>query len=108
LDPIGSSSQKVGNNLDFISKSEKLSADDYIKIETNQNQDSFSEQNDKDDQFLSTMNFKEDYFQIMNRRFKTRMKKDLIKLIRICVESMLKKRKQIKIVLCNEVDCLMF
>jgi hypothetical protein len=98
----------VGDNFDFYTKSEKLSLDDYIKIELNQSQEIISVQNDKNDQFLSTINYQEDKFQIMIREFKTRMKKELVKLIRLFVECMLIKRRRIKITLCNEVDYLMF
>jgi hypothetical protein len=108
LDPIGNSSQKVGNNFDFDTKSEKQSVDDYIKIESNQNRNSVSIQNDKDAQFLSIINYQEDKFQTMLRDYRTKKKKELTKLIRMIVDCMLVKRKMIKIILCNEIDYLMF
>jgi hypothetical protein len=67
-----------------------------------------SEQNDKVDQFLDTIKFEDDKFQLMLREFKSQKKKALIKLIRILIDCIMAKGRKIRIILCNEIDYLMF
>jgi hypothetical protein len=54
------------------------------------------------------MNFEEDIFYKMIKQYKTNLKENLIRLIRIITDCMLKKGKNIKIILCNEIEYIMF
>jgi hypothetical protein len=81
--------------------------DDYSsKFETNQNH--FNNSDDFNDSFLTAMNFEEDNLHKMIREYKTFMRKNLIKLIRIMTKCVLKKKGVVRIILCNEVEYIMF
>jgi hypothetical protein len=108
LEPIGTSYQKVYLKYDFISKSQKPSIGDCINFETNQIQNQNSMFTDINNQFLETITCKKDKFQKMLEKFKTREKKDLMKLIRILLDCAVCQRRSVKIVLWSEIDYLMF
>jgi hypothetical protein len=54
------------------------------------------------------MKYKEDKFQMILRQFRTEERKSLIRIIRILIECAMNKKIQVKIILSNEVDYLMF
>jgi hypothetical protein len=62
----------------------------------------------KNYQLIIIMNFEEDNFLKSMRKYKTHMRKNLIKLIRIVTECVLKRKRCVKFVLCNEIEYLMF
>jgi hypothetical protein len=102
---IESSSQKVDNKIKLLTKNNDVRAD-YSLIDVNEQNDNFSE--NLLDKFLTTFNPKEDYLHKMIRSYKSKERKYLIKLIRIMAECRLKKNGIVRIILCNEIDYIMF
>jgi hypothetical protein len=116
LDPIESSSQKVDNKINPLTKSNNLQFDSNSKnlnihstIEANQDDfEKFTNNEKSFDKFLMTMKFEEDKLHKMIRNYKTTMRKQLIKIIRIMTECILKKGGSVRLILCNEIEYIMF
>jgi hypothetical protein len=106
LDPIEANPQKVDNKIKIVTKSESLRNDYNSIIESNQSVLLNSEE--VIDKFLISMNIEEDNLHKMIRYYKTFMRKNLIRLIRIMTECILKKRGTVRIILCNEIEYIMF
>jgi hypothetical protein len=74
----------------------------------NQNQSHNSEVFDINNQFPETISIKENFIQKMLIRYKTKEKKDQMKIIGIMMDCALCQGKVVKIILCDKVDYLMF
>jgi hypothetical protein len=103
LDSIESSSQKVDNKINFFTKNND--ANDYPLIDFDNDEKYSEEMNDK---FITIFNYEEDNLHRMIRKYKTRERKFLIRIIRIITDCKLKKNGIVRIIFCNEVEYIMF
>jgi hypothetical protein len=105
FEDIESSSQKVDCKIKTLTKRNDI-RDDYSLIDVYKDYDNFSDEDM--DKFLVTFKPMKDKFYKMIKNYKFKERKFLIRLIRIMSECTIKKGNVVRIILCNEIDYIMF